>query len=124
VLRTTDRGRTWRALEHLPGSPVGVWDAGGGHIYVVGGSGTIFHSADGGANGKEQESHVDGNFIRVWGTREVYAVGSSGTVVRTRDNGRHWVALPTAGDTSLSDVWGSDGVVRASGEGGALYQLE
>jgi len=76
------------------------------NIWVVGANGTIFHSADGGENWKEQKSGVnwllaDGVFVN---NKEGWVAGLSGTVLHTSDAGETWVTQKTGTDKHLFSV--------------------
>lgn len=94
---TTASGATWRSVFNGSTALRAVSVVGTTHngIWVVGDSGTILHSADGGQTWGQQNSgtraRLDG--VHFIDTQHGFAVGHDGLILGTADGGGHWVHL-------------------------------
>lgn len=66
--------------------------------WVVGTSGTILHTVDGGTNWEVQESGTERDLKAVTfiNDKTGWVVGLGGTILQTKDGGRHWSAVQVA----------------------------
>lgn len=63
--------------------------------WVVGSSGTILHTVDGGTTWEAQESGTDRDLkaVAFVDNQRGWVVGHGGTILQTKDGGRHWTAV-------------------------------
>jgi photosystem II stability/assembly factor-like uncharacterized protein len=75
--------------------------------FVVGGSGIIRKTTDGGATWMSKESPVTTRLNAVYfiDSQAGWAVGETGTVVRTIDGGETWIPMASGITRHLNDVW-------------------
>ena len=98
------------------------WAAGNGVVYVVGASGTILKTTDGGNTWTKQTSGTSNDLEAVWGTSatNVYIAGTKGTILHTT-NGTSWTSM-NQGTNDFWDVWGSSATdVYVVGAKGAYH---
>jgi photosystem II stability/assembly factor-like uncharacterized protein len=110
----------------------------GGHGWVVGSSGSVLATADGGRTWRSQESLTE-RFL--WGVqfmpdgRRGWAVGEQGTVISTYDGGEWWFAQSSPTRASLHALYfaadgrhgwavGESGTVIATVNGGRIWALQ
>jgi photosystem II stability/assembly factor-like uncharacterized protein len=125
ALRSRDRGATF---EPMPGgsSPASVsdfitgrfnaiWARGSDDVYVVGGSGLLYHDG-------ERPTGL-GRLAAVWGTRdELFVAGDHGTLARVRETIE---PIPLATQRDLAAIWGlDDDHVYAVGARGTVVRYE
>jgi photosystem II stability/assembly factor-like uncharacterized protein len=94
-----------------------VWGSTKDEVYVVGASGVIFHSTNGGASWKKQDSKTSSELRAIWGSGrdDVYVVGDDGAFLHTNNQGNTWTLLsglsPSSRETKdkedLNSIWGS-----------------
>ena len=96
----------------------------GGHVWAVGGKGTILESDDRGATWTARNSGTANDLNSIFGTgdgRRLWAVGGKGTILESADGGTSWTARNSGTTNELSPIFGtSDGKqlwVLDSGEG-------
>ena len=109
VLRSTDRGLTWR-LATLPKGvqALSVWGASSDEIWV-GGQDLILRSTDRGVTWKTTPVPMNAYFSAFWADdKDVYAVGSDGVLVHSSDRGVTWERQAAdLGMTWLYGIWGN-----------------
>jgi photosystem II stability/assembly factor-like uncharacterized protein len=115
VLKTADGGSTWkRVLEIDPRLGIswftGIAAVGERSAWVVGASGTILKSVDGGATWIPQASNTTRHLSAVAAVdvETAWVVGEGGTILSTVDGGTSWVAQMSGTDAPLTDVTASD----------------
>jgi photosystem II stability/assembly factor-like uncharacterized protein len=102
--------------------------------WVVGLSGFVAHSVDGGDTWTPQLSGVSADLraVRFASKTDGVAVGDSGTVLVTRDGGDHWSAVPVPATAAIraaavsADTWvlaGDAGALLVSNDRGATFAL-
>lgn len=76
---------------------------------VVGDTGVILLSTDGGASWKASASGVTQRLAGVWGSSadDVWVVGDAATVLHSTDRGATWDPIALGETTDLTSVWGS-----------------
>jgi photosystem II stability/assembly factor-like uncharacterized protein len=105
IMQTKDGGMTWqRALlrDAATARFTAASSAGGNLGWVVGMSGSIYTTADGGRNWYGQRSNVDADLfdVKFIDAAEGWAVGSDGVLLHTTDGGAHWT-LVTSGTSHV-----------------------
>ncbi len=104
-----------------------VWGSGPNDIYVVGYSGLILHSTDGGTGWQQEGPVTAQNLTNIWGSSsgDIWVVGFGGTLLHSTGNGT-WVALTNSPTTNLLlGVWGTaQNDVYAAGAGGTLLHFD
>ena len=133
VWKTMDGGFSWRQTLVGEGDLPAMWaikfrDAMNGH--VVGQSGAIFSSTDGGETWTRINRGIsrDWNALAAFSNNEVLLAGHHGYIQKTTDAGSHWTPQlldpPTFGrDTSFSDIEvTSANEVIAVGHWGGLFK--
>lgn len=89
--------------------------------WVVGSSGTILHTVDGGVNWEAQESGT-GQVLKAVtfvNNQKGWVVGHGGTIMWTRDGGRHWTAVRS----SSQQLEEKGPVILGSGSQSALLKV-
>jgi photosystem II stability/assembly factor-like uncharacterized protein len=85
----------------------------GGHVWAVGGKGTILESDDRGATWTARNSGTINDLNSIFGTgdgRRLWAVGGKGTILESADGGTSWTALDSGITKDLTSIFGtSDG---------------
>lgn len=135
--RTTNGGITWTMqespVENGRYSDVMFTDVDTGTI--VGSSGTILRTTDGGDNWLAQDSGTEAALdgVSFADTRTGLAVGAEGTILRTTDGGATWVSQDSGTDAALRGVWlhdantgtavGASGTIVQTSDGGATWVL-
>ena len=145
VWGTKDAGQVWTAfhLHDIPLNSVAYGDE--DNVWVVGGDGTILHSANGGVRQHEGQhtfssfsaqdsgttAHLlGGDFVDA---ERGWIVGAEGTLLRTLDGGQTWQDVDSGVDADLVDVKfmndgligfivGEDGNLLTSFDGGAAWR--
>ena len=131
VLRSTDRGNSWTRLPvyddffrsvHFPTPEVG---------YIVGFSGSILKSEDGGLTWSAQR---DGNRLTVSDKPfrsvffidelEGFIVGDDGIFWMTTDGGDNWKIITNLPDRNFYDVFVQNEKIYIAGDQGTLIQVE
>ncbi len=132
VLRSTDSGNSWKTLPvkndfflsvHFPTQYVG---------YMVGNSGSILKTKDGGATWnylRDGDKLVVGDkpFRRVFFKNETqgYIVGDKGLIWYTKDAGEHWETIESNTTQNLYDIKVSDkGLGIIVGESGTMLHFQ
>jgi hypothetical protein len=120
VLRSSGNG-TWAAYGAL-GPSGSIWGLGAGKLFVSGGSGTLYQSADAmswtpnpiAAAGSEQLADV-------WGTSgdDLFVVGVAGSIFHL--SGGVW-SKEGVGGAGLRDIWGSGSDVYVAGDDGIYHR--
>lgn len=125
MLRTDDGGKTWvrrnGALPNPEGRHLYAIRPSGDALYVVGESGSIFVSRDGGASFARVDSPYEGSFFGLAGPRpgELLVFGLRGNAFHSADGGAHWsrVQAGTGASWTGAAVFGSAGVLMVSQSG-------
>ena len=129
VLLSTDRGKTWEALD--AGNPAGslltdVDFLDEKHGCVVGENGFLAKTADGGKTWTTWKTGttVRLNAVDLVDAITVYAVGEKGTAIGTNDGGKTVVALKTGTAAPLRDCsFTSEQAGFAVGRGGLVLRF-
>ena len=110
ILRTDDRGVTWRLQksgtdEHL--QDVDAWDA--NHALAVGNNGIVLRTEDGGNNWQQitvPRSTIANKMIRVHTLPggEAWAVGEVGKILHSSDYGKTWTRMRPEEDVIINDI--------------------
>lgn len=130
IMKTTDRGNTWAYLD-VDGDNFTAMAQYGGTIWVCGSSGSIFRSADGGANWARLRN---GNNISLpryilrcilfTDAQHGWAAGDDGTVIYTKDGGENWVPYkPFTSKTIRSIAQSPNGNLVLAGDAGTIYRI-
>lgn len=140
ILRTTDGGESWQdwapRLDNATNFHLnGVTQITGGALVVVGESGQIHVSVDGGQTWERRESPYEGSLFGVIGTgqvNEILAFGLRGNMLFSSDLGKSWRVVPSTADATLNDgivvddgriiLVGNGGVVLMSGNGAESFR--
>ncbi len=140
ILRTTDGGESWQdwapRLDNATNFHLnGVTQITGGALVVVGESGQIHVSVDGGQTWERRESPYEGSLFGVIGTgqvNEILAFGLRGNMLFSSDLGKSWRVVPSTADATLNDgivvddgriiLVGNGGVVLTSGNGAESFR--
>lgn len=138
TMHSTDGGRTWRdaslniddSLSHdLYGAAVV-----GNAVYVVGETGLVFRSTNGGNDYYAATKAANATLFGVVGTAKgnVVVYGVAGTLARSTDQGQSWTAISMPSTADLTDgillssgklvITGADGAVYVSADDGITYQ--
>lgn len=125
VLRTDDGGKTWVRCNGVLPNPEGrhlyAIRPSGDALYVVGESGSIFVSRDGGVSFARVNSPYEGSFfgLAIPGPGELVVFGLRGNVFHSADGGAHWsrVDAGTGASWTGASVLGSSGVLMVSQSG-------
>lgn len=125
MLRTDDGGTTWvrcnGALPNPEGRHLYAIRPSGDALYVVGESGSIFVSHDGGASFAPIDSPYEGSLFGLTSTRpgELLVFGLRGNAFHSDDGGAHWnrVAAGTGASWTGASPLGTDGVLMVSQSG-------
>jgi photosystem II stability/assembly factor-like uncharacterized protein len=99
VMRTEDGGETWqRVLVPSKKELYHLDFVGSARCWIVGDTGLVLVSYNGGANFQVQQSGVTLDLYNVdfRDENEGYIVGSKGTILRTEDGGQTWESVKTA----------------------------
>ncbi len=102
----------------------------GSRAFVLGGSGVIYLTVDGGASWEQRPSGTTETLFDVAfaDARDGWAVGSSGTILHTRDGGMTWAAqqsgLEPAEETLLGVACISPSTAWAVGPDAALFTVD
>jgi photosystem II stability/assembly factor-like uncharacterized protein len=126
-VRTTDEGKTWVDLSLNVGDPLShnLYDAVGanGNIFVVGETGLVFRSTDGGKSFPEVTSPTQATlFGGVAAGNRFLVFGVAGEVYQTTDAGKTWspISFGTAGNLTSGLVLNNATIIVGS-EDGSLY---
>ncbi len=87
IVRSTDEGRSWEALEERIG--LLAWPE-GGPVYLVDAEGAIHTSSDGTAWRRVGETGEPPAALVATGPRELYFAGHDGDILRSADGGATW----------------------------------
>lgn len=89
--------------------------------WVVGSSGTILHSVDGGTTWEAQESGTDRDLkaVAFVDNQKGWVVGHGGTLLGTKDGGRHWMAV----EASSQQLEEKGPIIIGSGSSSALLKV-
>ncbi|MCQ4346991.1 YCF48-related protein [Pseudomonas stutzeri] len=127
LLVSDDRGRTWQPRDTGLGDRhfYGIAGAGGQHLMLVGESGLVARSTDGGQRWERLPDFYNGSFfgLLALSASDWLVYGMRGKVFRTADFGASWQEIDA--DTGLSLYGGTrtgDGRVVLVGEGGVVTQ--
>ncbi len=102
-------------------------------VVIVGDSGTILKTIDGGTHWVQKTSGTTNDLAKVqfFNATTGYAVGNSGTLLKTIDGGESWNAIATGFTTQLSGlsvlsenvfyVSGSNGLIKRTNDGGLTF---
>ncbi len=130
IFRSTNGGETWHDISPTLGSdggvPIslhGIWCTGSQTVVVVGDSGAILRSDNGGKTWLVQKSGTQNDLNAIWspGGATYWIVGDGDTVLNTVDGGSSWKPHPTGMSTHLHSVWGTTAIdLRAVGSGGLI----
>lgn len=135
IYRTTNGGLTWTSQEgpdeYGTYADVVFTDVDTG--VIVGPTGTILRTTDGGENWIVQNSGTSADLFGVAfaDANHGIVVGASGTIVRTTDGGSTWVSQESGTDVELRGVWvtsvntataaGVQGTILRTNDGGATW---
>lgn len=106
---TSNAGGGWSVASTPPGSTSmkGITATNANTFYIVGFSGKIFKSTDGGDKWYEQTSNTANNFYGIHfssaSTLDGYAVGRANTIRKTDDGGASWEVVTSTG---IEDFYG------------------
>ncbi|WP_228152869.1 WD40/YVTN/BNR-like repeat-containing protein [Marinobacter guineae] len=129
ILRTTDGGESWQdwapRIDNATNFHLnGVTQITGGALVVVGESGQIHVSVDGGQTWERRESPYEGSLFGVIGTgqvNEILAFGLRGNMLFSSDLGKTWRVVPSTADATLNDgTVVDDGRIILVGNGGVV----
>jgi photosystem II stability/assembly factor-like uncharacterized protein len=88
IWRSTNSGATWSAATTATNDVNAIWGSGPGDFYVVGQTGELFHTTDGGASWNYTVWNPGGlfsipTFYAVWGSSptDIYVVGTGGWIL-------------------------------------------
>lgn len=89
--------------------------------WVVGSSGTILHTVDGGLNWEAQESGTDRDLkaVAFVDNQKGWVVGHGGTLLGTKDGGRHWTAV----QASSQQLEEKGPIILGNGSSSALLKV-
>jgi photosystem II stability/assembly factor-like uncharacterized protein len=108
-MRTRNGGTSWSRLLNVPASENlrGLWFSDSAHGWVVGVSGTILRTEDGGASWtRRNPTALQLNSVSFSGTLDGWAVGEGGVILGTHDGGDSWyIVQPSVTALSLRGVW-------------------
>ncbi len=133
VVFTTDGGQTWRRGSYRGTTLYGVYFVNANTGWVVGGSGTIAKSTDGGSTWALETSPTSQNLLSVTfaDANNGWAVGGNGVIIHTSNAGVTW-SKQTSGTSDFlegvtfvdaSSGWAAGGnVVLHTADGGASWQ--
>lgn len=95
IVRSDDRGGTWRELAAPTSHKLAAaWRGPTGTLFAVGDVGTIVRSRDRGLTWEVRASGVTADLAHITGNAaEVVAAGAGGTIVRSRDDGETWAPV-------------------------------
>ncbi len=117
IARSTNRGTSWSlsagVFDSIPGVRVlttkklnAISLTAPNWVIVMGDSGVVLQSRDGGASWKAQNSRTT-NDLKAVGTADgvsIVAVGAGGTIIGSGDGGVSWTGIPTVATVNLSAV--------------------
>jgi photosystem II stability/assembly factor-like uncharacterized protein len=138
VFRSSDRGKTWRALMGGGRTFWGVWGSSASDVIVVGwdgASGVVLRSGDGGRTWPAFKIGTHPYLTGIWGTspRDLWVVGF-GVILSSQDGGATWRADERAtgpGAGGFGGIWGgspddvyvtADGLVFHTADRGATWR--
>lgn len=151
ILHSSDGGRNWRqqALSSTPDAAQApavsasvdlqsVFFVDGQRGWIVGASGKVFVTKDGGASWGLQSQSANAPLARVQfpaDGRSGWLVGGNGTILHTQDGGNLWRAQSSNTQNYLSDLYflpdarrgwavGWSGTILATSDGGASWQAQ
>lgn len=131
VMKTTDGGATWQLL-NIKGDffkSMSYVDA--NELWIVGYSGTIIHTADGGVHWEKQRNG-DNPLLKKYRLRSVvfkdrqtgYAAGDKGLLIKTRDGGAHWSEMEHLTDNDFKCITlHPDGSLWLTGAKGTVFHI-
>lgn len=130
VMKTLDGGYSW-SYAAVDGDDFTAMHQIGKDLWICGSNGSIFHSADGGANWGRQRNGNDftrSNYmlrcIYFTDTQHGWAAGDGGKILYTKDGGDNWAAFkPFTQATLRSIAPDNDGALLFAGDGGTVYKL-
>lgn len=139
MLRTDDGGKTWVHCNGVLPNPEGrhlyAIRPSGDALYVVGESGSIFVSRDGGASFARVNSPYEGSFfgLATPGPGELVVFGLRGNAFHSADDGASWTRIEAGSGASWTGAtaFGAGGVlmvsqsgeIAASQDGGRSFRL-
>lgn len=137
VLRTSDGGRSWRAVSKTDEILAATDFIDPNRGWVAGYAGRIQRTDDGGLTWKIQRAEHEGevlNSIFFLDSDRGWAAGGSGLLLSTTDGGENWAATPTE---RAEDFWsvrfvtrdrgliaGEDGLILATVDGGREWTAQ
>jgi photosystem II stability/assembly factor-like uncharacterized protein len=104
-----ETGARWAVVRRPTEAFYGVWGSSSSNVYVVGSSGTIIRTTDGGRSWYPELSGQPETDLRdVWGSGagDVYAVGDHGVILHSSGHG-DWTLRRTGAEGRLDGMWGS-----------------
>lgn len=127
ILKSTDRGSTWTALESGVDLMLGsISFADARHGWCASVQRTLLHTSDGGATWKEQplDSFLPVTTVRARSPQECWLAGYRGLVMRTTDGGANWQRIPAYDTDYVRLVFDGTGRGWAVGKRGAVVRGE
>ncbi|MFO0562586.1 MAG: YCF48-related protein [Polyangiales bacterium] len=128
VAHSTDRGRTWSAIDTgVPADLYAIWaNPARGVVIVAGREGTILKSTDRGAHWTSRMSNVRATLLSIHNDsgNNLTAVGWFGTVISSSDLGDNWVPSqsPTQEDLAMVTGFGQGNAIAVGMRGTALVR--
>ncbi|MCH8241311.1 MAG: hypothetical protein IH897_01720 [Planctomycetes bacterium] len=140
ILATDDGGNTWERRS-IPDGVGDCWLADVAYadhslVAIVGSTGVILTSSDGGGNWSSVRSGTTQNLRSIaWSDpRHATAVGDKGIILRSEDGGLTWAATPSGTEQKLSGIayinsregvaGGESGILLYTGDGGRTWTPE
>jgi len=86
-----------------------IWGSSANDVYIVGETGTILRSTNGGTTWTPQTSGTTETLHAVWGSsaNDVYISGALGTILHSTDSGTTWTPQTSGVTEPLTFIWGS-----------------
>lgn len=130
VMKTTDGGATWNFLPVDGDNFTGIFTS-GNDVWVCGSAGSIFHSADAGANWSRLRNGNDISLPRIMlraicftDAQHGWACGDDGQVLYSSNGGQNWVQYDRFTTSSLRTIAPrTNGDILFAGDNGALYSV-
>lgn len=121
VVRSLDRGVTWRKLAGLThDAGIALWGSSAHDIYLVTVNGQELRSTDGGDTWTDVGASLSGVITGVWGSGpdDVYLVGWEGRLFHSTNHGVTWKRIATGTKENLNVIWGTgpDDIYAGGGE--------
>ncbi len=138
-IRTENGGDSWKEISlgdefySQPRYFLSVFFADEQNAWIVGDSGLIIHSSNGGLDWEIQNSNTNKTLFSVFFIDEMtgWAVGGDKTIINTTDGGNTWTTQSSGNDGYFKDIcfadanngWccGTDGIIYATTNGGELW---